>query len=131
YEYCEEFQYWVLEKPVKYSEKFPQKVKVVFAEDLLNDTELNDHEREYLTQLLALVHLKNFKLLQYMSEEERSKAMKAGDYWDNEAPQKWVSDINNVAPLLNICVDDLVGKPKEKLPFTPKNKNVIRQYNQK
>lgn len=131
YEYCEEFQYWVLEKPVKYSEKFPQKVKVVFAEDLLNDTELNDHEREYLTQLLALVHLKNSKLLQYMSEEERSKAMKAGDYWDNEAPQKWVSDINNVAPLLNICVDDLVGKPKEKLPFTPKNKNVIRQYNQK
>ena len=129
YEYCEELQYWVLEKPVEYFQGFTKNVRVVFAEDLLNDTELYDYEKEYLTQLLALVHLKNSKLLRYMSEDEKEKAMETGDYWSNETPQKWVDDINNVAPLLNICIDNLIDKPKKKLSF--KTKDVIRQCDQK
>ena len=128
YEYCEELQYWVLEKPVECFEESTKNVKVVFAEDLLNSPELYDCEKEYLTQLLALVHLKNSKLLRYMSEVEKKKAMETGDYWDNKTPQKWVDDINNVAPLLKICIDDLVDKPKKKL--SSKTKDVIRQYNQ-
>lgn len=106
-----------IRKKIEYTEKIPKKVKVVFAEDLLSDAELNDHEREYLTQLLALVRLKNSKLLRYMSEKEKSKAIETGYYWDNETPQKWVSDINTVAPLLNICVDNLVGKTEENCLF--------------
>lgn len=128
YGYCEELQYWILEKPLAYVDEFTKNVKIIFAEDFLNSTELYDYEKEYLTQLLALVHLKNSKLLRYMSEDEKAKAIETGDFWDNESPQKWIVDINNIAPLLKICIDDLVDKPKKKTSF--KMKDTIRQYNQ-
>lgn len=127
YEYCDELQYWILEKPTESITEDVTDIKIVFAEDLLKGTALLNEEREYLNQLVSLVHLKNSKLLRYMSKEEEQGALKTRNYWDNDTPEKWISDIDKVAPLLNICLDDLVQKPKNEHSLE-KTKDVIRQY---
>jgi hypothetical protein len=54
YEYCDELQYWILEKPDKIDCEITGHVKLIFADDLLMSGMLNDLEEAFLQQLIQL-----------------------------------------------------------------------------